>query len=921
MLLNIITKQKFTLVRVYQKRITNVHSVKLHIFPKKKMGHSKHLNGRFIHNNISSDKIVFKPMTDITIHNDPVLINNTIDPLSVNETESSTFKFKSLLYDENEDEIISELNACKDTTQLLEFIKEYRYVFKRNHIVQSILVLKDILQDPKSCLVKEELLKVILSVLKPHVKSINITEQSCCYLCLRKFEVPNTNVVMQQLLLGALKNILITSSDKPISLAALSRLAVGINTGNDFHVPTICRHFIPHIMSHIEQCDNEEDLRLLSICIINLQPLITKDILETFKKKLTLLIRNGVINAKNPRTTVKLLHLLNISIWSQKNGQIIRQLLSLLYPNLSNLNITDLKTISRVFGYHLEPAALISPLCKLMKDLIQSDQTVDVLAAYLPFIEPRWREPTIEICKNLLFTPEKSLTPYPAAEYFQIIRALKISDSKICDAYWANILKSLNTNDEEKTHLRFLRHCHRYMHFNNNLGGTYRFIPLERRLSQLAMELIESDVSGRLPSNFARLAAFVLAYGHTPFGWKKFPNVVLSKIISMSSQFSAIDCFLLSRGIHIALELRFRNTIPSLLGMQLATIDSVLSDCIGRHLESKYLSILDLNTIVRTLGYRKSLKNKTIYQEALGRYNQLDYSELNSRIIREMAYNFNISNCIVPIAMEAMFTYIEKNHRYLIGETVEKVLSCGYNLGYIPQSQAVLNSAAFILKRDFENMSGLSIVQACLALCYYKSMPEDLIEKVFCVKFIQRIEEEIHMCYSKATYPERVLNLIMQLNRTVCLDYPEANVPWFQQNYLEAQLSKKHKTRSKFGDDVKNLLSAVLSDDNFFSCNHITPYGYQIDFVIHFDKNREPIPAPAETTILDRITKFAILLLRLDSFCENDLTALRGPEHLKTKHLEMMGYKVIHINEHDWNTRYMNSPEIKTKYLKYLLQI
>lgn len=118
MLLNIITKQKFTLVRVYQKRITNVHSVKLHIFPKKKMGHSKHLNGRFIHNNISSDKIVFKPMTDITIHNDPVLIKNTIDPLSVNETESSTFKFKSLLYDENEDEIISELNACKDTTQV-----------------------------------------------------------------------------------------------------------------------------------------------------------------------------------------------------------------------------------------------------------------------------------------------------------------------------------------------------------------------------------------------------------------------------------------------------------------------------------------------------------------------------------------------------------------------------------------------------------------------------------------------------------------------------------------------------------------------------------------------------------------------------------------------------------------------------------
>lgn len=94
-----------------------------------------------------------------------------------------------------------------------------------------------------------------------------------------------------------------------------------------------------------------------------------------------------------------------------------------------------------------------------------------------------------------------------------------------------------------------------------------------------------------------------------------------------------------------------------------------------------------------------ALKNKTIFQEALDRYNQLDYSEINSRVIREMAYNFNESNCILPIAMEAMFKYIENNYSHVIGETVEKVLSCAYNLGYTPKSEAVLNSTAFILKR------------------------------------------------------------------------------------------------------------------------------------------------------------------------------------------------------------------------------
>lgn len=87
-------------------------------------------------------------------------------------------------------------------------------------------------------------------------------------------------------------------------------------------------------------------------------------------------------------------------------------------------------------------------------------------------------------------------------------------------------------------------------------------------------------------------------------------------------------------------------------------------------------------------------------------------------------------------------------------------------------------------------MSGLSLVQSCLALCFYKSIPEQLINQVFCVKFIQRIDDEIQICYSKATYPGLVLNRVMQLNRTVCLDLPETNVPWFQQNYVEAQLSK-----------------------------------------------------------------------------------------------------------------------------------
>lgn len=56
--------------------------------------------------------------------------------------------------------------------------------------------------------------------------------------------------------------------------------------------------------------------------------------------------------------------------------------------------------------------------------------------------------------------------------------------------------------------------------------------------------------------------------------------------------------------------------------------------------------------------------------------------------------------------------------------------------------------------------------------------------------------------------------------------------------------------------EVKQLLHQLLQNDKHFRCNHTTPYGYQIDFVIHFDRDKNPIPAPpVEATMLDRITK------------------------------------------------------------------
>ncbi|KAH8240818.1 hypothetical protein KR026_005805 [Drosophila bipectinata] len=830
------------------------------------------------------------------------------------------------VYSSNLDPLHKRLAQAPTSDSVLELMTNND--LQHTHIVGGISILwqhYQSLDQPERNALTESLLQRVLPLLEPHINQLDIDELSRTYLYLRKMHIPNSEAAVETVLMRALLLVNDQVDKDPVPLTALSRLAVGINLERDFFTPLVCRNFVHYLEKHIAQCGSEEQVRLLSTCLFQLHMIVDEELLNSFKRRVVELIDRNVLSHETPKALLKVLHMLNIPVWSQEHTQLIRKIMLVLQPCIPHLEPGDLKSLCRAFLHHQEPAELMEPLKESSEKLLNEEASADALSCVVPFATPLERDKYTQRFRELLDSEDAWLLPNASGHFFSVLRALKIADLKFCNRYWSGVVRELDSCEEEQTHLRFLRHCQRYMNFNNNLGGTYRHFEVEKKLSQMCMTAMEEDISGRLPTKFARLAAFVLAYGHTPFSWKKFPNVLLSKLLAMAPQLDINECFLLSRGMQIACELRFRQHLPSLAGMQLATMDNVLISCAERHLataEEWPLSASDLSMIVRTLSHRKSLKNTVVYNKSLSLYKSLHCKDLSSRVVRDMAYNFNASQFLVPELLESMFGYISEQHKHVTGDTVEKVLTCSYNLGYTPTSMEVLHHASEVLLRDFDQMSGLAIVQACLALCFYKSIPEQLINRIFCVKFIQRIEDEIQVCYSKATYPERVLNLVMQLNRTVCLDLPEANVPWFQQNYIEAQMSKKPLQSSTFSKDVKDLLQNLLKDKNHFRCNHTTPYGYQIDFVIHFDRDRKPIPAPpVEATMLDRITKVAILLLRLDSFCENDLTALRGPESLKMKHLEMMGYKVLQINEHDWNSKYMAAPGAKANYLKCLLQI
>lgn len=61
--------------------------------------------------------------------------------------------------------------------------------------------------------------------------------------------------------------------------------------------------------------------------------------------------------------------------------------------------------------------------------------------------------------------------------------------------------------------------------------------------------------------------------------------------------------------------------------------------------------------------------------------------------------------------------------------------------------------------------------------------------------------------------------------------------------------------------------------------------------------------------------RVAVRILPPSSFCVN-IRMLLGPEVLKTRHLEILGYKVIQIPHYEWNSMQLGEKKIKMEYLR-----
>lgn len=227
----------------------------------------------------------------------------------------------------------------------------------------------------------------------------------------------------------------------------------------------------------------------------------------------------------------------------------------------------------------------------------------------------------------------------------------------------------------------------------------------------------------------------------------------------------------------------------------------------------------------------------------------------------------------VPHLCGKMLMYVNENKNDVSADTAGRLLYYLFSVGYEPDRELVLPSGnknapkilnseiinfenfVHIIHRDFNLIPAWLIISSCLALGFYQALPLNLINRVFNFEFITRVEKETLNNCEGANQPQNILNLMMRLNRIVCLDFPEASIPWFKQNFFEANRMHPCKKswkitivywrflfilylitffsvdmeRNVYFNEIYNLLlKFVGGDKSMIRLNHITPYGYRV---------------------------------------------------------------------------------------------
>ncbi|XP_013966250.1 FAST kinase domain-containing protein 1, mitochondrial isoform X2 [Canis lupus familiaris] len=308
--------------------------------------------------------------------------------------------------------------------------------------------------------------------------------------------------------------------------------------------------------------------------------------------------------------------------------------------------------------------------------------------------------------------------------------------------------------------------------------------------------------------------------------------------------------------------------------------------------------------------------------------------EINSKNVAEIASFISRTNYLNTLLLDRIASVvvqqIEKIHPFEILGIILPFSALNYDP---PQNDEFFRICIQHLNSYLSGLEPPMLVFLGFSLAALGYFPEDLLKAIFNIKFLSKMDSQLELLCSSLN--RRVQFRLMELNRAVCLECPEYQIPWFHDRFCQQQYNKDIGSMNGAQKQIYKMLAEVLGGTNCVKASVLTPYYHRIDFECVLDKKKKPLPYGSHNITLGKLPEMhwesntqitgsrlppgaeRIALQFLDSraFCRN-IPHLKGKSAMKKRHLEILGYHIIQIPHFEWNSMALSTKEARMDYLR-----
>ncbi|XP_008589069.1 PREDICTED: FAST kinase domain-containing protein 1 [Galeopterus variegatus] len=369
--------------------------------------------------------------------------------------------------------------------------------------------------------------------------------------------------------------------------------------------------------------------------------------------------------------------------------------------------------------------------------------------------------------------------------------------------------------------------------------------------------------------------------------------------------------------------------LDSITGKQLKLLQKL--DCYGhqRLQQSNNLGLLwkELKSL-KGDWIPESLLEETIYalQRLMDEINYINVAEIASFISRT---NY-LSTLLLDRIASVVVQQIEKIHPFAIPAIILPFSILNYDP---PQRDEFFGTCMQHLNSYLDILDPLMLVFLGFSLATLEYFPEDVLKAIFNIKFLARLDSQLEILCSSLS--RRVQFRLMELNRAVCLECPEFQIPWFHDRFCQQQYNKDIGSMNGAQQQICKMLAEVLGGINCVKALILTPYYHTVDFECILDKRKKPFPYGSHNITLGKLPqmhcesntqivgsrlppgaeRIALEFLDSQAFCRN-IPHLKGKSAMKKRHLEILGYRVIQIPPFEWNSMALSTKDARMDYLR-----